>query len=361
MTADSAQLRLARALAPRVGPGTGTSYKTLARAIARSEGSIIAYARAERAASVDTVDAMAKFFAQRHGDTQFLPEVFGRAAAGPADICLWATDDGALSAAPRGPAEFVRSSLALDTGVTFDAVAYAVRMLGWVAVTLRPDGSVSIRRHLTQSCPEAAARIAAWLVDQGRGFTAIGIDSLQGETWTSRGYDTVRAAVAALTTPVPAVAEQISTGISTARLALDSITDPAQAALLRRWDGSSTGLEAMLAAVEHAGAMARASILRADDDGWTVLSAGAGTHLRRDLSGRPLRVMRDQNYVDVVDRQLGAARVEGQPRLDDLRITAAGDAGAYRRLALPVTGLDGIAYCLTMSDIYAPPQRAVIQ
>lgn len=358
----SARQRLAAALDRRIGPGKSVSQKVAAAGVGRSADTIGRWMRDEVAAPVDGIAELDRFFAAR-GDFDLLAEVFPematrRPAAVPAgDRAFVISDDGHMVAAPHGPAQHVREVLRLHPAAQVDAPVYALRMLGWVELTARTDGRLIIRKAVGVS-PEAARRAAAWLAEQGRAWLDIEIRTLQGEAWATRRYDTLRAAVAALEAAAANVdlADQISTSIRAARLNPDTMADPAQVALRRAWCGRAAPLDSMLAELRTLPGHERASLLRRDDDGWTVVSAGPGTCLRRDLDGRRLADMRDQVYGDMVAAQLDAVMAEGQPALHDLAIRTRFDGGAYRRLALPLAGPGGLPFVLSLADIYQAPR-----
>lgn len=356
---------LDEAIARRLLPNSELTMKALAKASGYSEATI----RRARNGETEHIDAemlfaLSEVFARR-GDHDFLVEIFGITIAAPriegGDLCYWVTEDGTVNPAPFGHARFVRDALRLGPDDVFDAVTYGVRAMGWIEVTIRANGGLTLRRHLVTAAPEAGRRTAAWLADQGRAFAEIVILSLQGEKWSRRHYDTIRAAAQALALPVgDAIADHLSIHIATERLALDQVDDPVQIAALRQWHGPETDVDVLLRAIAAAGGSANFSLLRKEDESYTLLTLGAANRLRHDLAGRSLRLLRDQNYVDLVEQQFDTLPAEGV-RFDDLDIQATTDRGGYRRLALSASGPGGDRYTVTITDIYRKPQRAVIQ
>lgn len=356
---------LDEAIARRLLPNSELTMKALAKASGYSEATI----RRARNGETGHIDAemlfaLSEVFARR-GDHDFLIEIFGISIATPrvegGDSCYWAIEDGTISPAPFGHARFVRDALRLGSEDIFDAAAYGIRAMGWIEITVRAGGRLTLRRHLVNAAPDAGRRTAAWLSEQGRAFSEIEILSLQGDNWSRRCYDTIRAAGQALALPVDdTVADHLSVHIATERLPLDRITDPVQIAALRQWKGPQTDVDSLMQAIAAAGGSANFSLLRKEDEGYTLLTLGAANRLRHDLAGRPLRRLRDQNYVDLVEQQFDTLPAEGV-RFDDLDIHATTDRGGYRRLALAASGPGGDRYTVTVTDIYRKPQRAVIQ
>ncbi|MFX8601150.1 hypothetical protein ABTL95_19810, partial [Acinetobacter baumannii] len=88
----------------------------------------------------------------------------------------------------------VRDALRLGPDEAFDAIAYGIRAMGWIEITIRANGRLTVRRHLVNVAADAGRRAADWLTEQGRTFSEIEILSLQGDSWSRRRYDTIRAA-----------------------------------------------------------------------------------------------------------------------------------------------------------------------
>lgn len=356
---------LDQAIARRLLPNTELTMKALAKAAGYSEATI----RRARNGGTEHIDAemlfaLSEVFAAR-GDHDFLVEIFGISVMAPAieggDLCYWVTEDGTVNAAPFGHARFVRDALRLGPDEAFDPIAYGIRAMGWIEITVRADGRLTLRRHLITASPQAGRRAAEWLSGQSRAFTAIDIHSQQGDQWTQRRYDTIRAAAQALSLPGgPAITDHLSIHIITQRLGLDQVTDPVQIAALREWTGPDTDVDVLLRAIAAAGGSANYSLLRKEEEGYRLLTLGAANRMRHDLAGRSLRLLRDQNYVDLVEHQFDTLPAEGA-RFDDLDIHATTDRGGYRRLALSASGPGGDRYAVTITDIYRKPQRAVIQ
>ncbi|MBN9530450.1 MAG: helix-turn-helix transcriptional regulator [Alphaproteobacteria bacterium] len=353
------------AIARRLMPNSELTMRALAKASGYSEATI----RRARNGETGHIDAemlfaLSEVFARR-GDHDFLVEIFGITVATPAmnggDLCYWITEDGAVNAAPFGHARFVRDALRLGPDEAFDAIAYGIRAMGWIEITIRANGRLTVRRHLVNAAADAGRRAADWLAEQGRTFSEIEILSLQGDSWSRRRYDTIRAAAQSLAVPVgDAISDHISVHIATKRLSFNHIADPVQIAALRHWNGPDTEVDSLMRAITAAGGSANYSLLRKEDDGYTLLTLGAANRLRHDLAGRSLRLLRDQHYVDLVEQQFDTLPSEGV-RFDDLDIQARTDRGGYRRLALSASGPGGDRYAVTVTDIYRKPQQAVIQ
>ncbi len=356
---------LDEAIARRLLPNSELTMKALARASGYSEATI----RRARNGETEHIDAemlfaLSEVFARR-GDNDFLVEIFGIPIATPhlegGDLCYWVTEDGVVNAAPFGHARFVRDALRLGPEDAFDAVAYGIRAMGWIEITIRANGRLTLRRHLINAAADAGRRTAGWLTEQARTFSEIEILSLQGDSWSRRRYDTIRAAAQSLAAPAgDTVTDHLSVHIATERLSFNHIADPVQIAALRQWNGPQTDVDALMRAIAAAGGAGNFSLLRKEEESYTLLTLGAANRLRHDLAGRSLRLLRDQNYVDLVEQQFDTLPAEGA-RFDDLDIHATTDRGGYRRLALSASGPGGDRYTVTITDIYRKPQRAVIQ
>lgn len=179
------------ALRRRLFPNAPLHLKQIAGAIGRSENTITRWWRGETRVAGDDLYRIACFFSDR-GDVNFLRDVFGglvateephigdeekvleviralmrsgtTADAGGNDRHSWITAEGEMTIATSGHAVYVRRRLGLPQS-SADLTGYAVRVLGWIAVTERTDGTVVVRHDGRRVAPLAAERIHEWLDD----------------------------------------------------------------------------------------------------------------------------------------------------------------------------------------------------
>jgi transcriptional regulator with XRE-family HTH domain len=183
--------RFREALRRRLYPHAPLHLKQIARAIGRSENTVARWWRGETRILADDLYRLAEFIVRR-GDRKFLHEIFfdllpadapsddlaalvstlvrgalvtsNREGGMDRDAHRWFVADGAMAEAPTGHADYVRNVLRLP-GTTGDLSAYAMRTLGWIAVTERADGVLVIRHDGRRVAPLAAERICEWLED----------------------------------------------------------------------------------------------------------------------------------------------------------------------------------------------------
>ena len=181
------QARLQEALRRRLYPNAPLHLKEIARAIGRSENSVARWWRGETGISGGDLYEIAQFLG-RQGDTKFLHDIFGDLIAGETPVRgeeqkilallrsviaereghhlpqlhFWFTADGLMQPAPAGHSDYVRRELRSPARAG-DLAIYAMRVLGWIAVTERADGAVAIRHDGRRVAPLAAERICDWL------------------------------------------------------------------------------------------------------------------------------------------------------------------------------------------------------
>jgi len=186
MEKGSFELRLADALRRRLYPNTALRLKEVAAGIGRSENTVARWWRGETRIGGEDLDRLAQYLKKR-GDGGFLAEVYGDAFGDTtvADARLnrmvgdfiaqlddyrretpaatwWFTEDGAIVEAPHGHAAYVRYALNLSDAVG-DLMAYAARVLGWIAVTEYVGGKRAIHHDGHHIAPLAAEHACDWL------------------------------------------------------------------------------------------------------------------------------------------------------------------------------------------------------
>jgi transcriptional regulator with XRE-family HTH domain len=184
------QKRFQEALRRRLYPHAPLHLKAIARAIGRSENTVTRWWRGETRILGEDLYSIARFLVRR-GDRSFLSEIFGDLAPDfrasgtdeavlaaareillrvaetgglGRDIHCWFNAEGTLTAAPGGHDDYVRRTLHLPAGAG-DLSAYAMRMLGWIAITERANGEVMIRHDGRRVAPPAAEACCEWLHD----------------------------------------------------------------------------------------------------------------------------------------------------------------------------------------------------
>src|SRR5215469_13506173 len=182
------QSRFQEALRRRLFPNTPLHLKQIAGAIGRSENTVTRWWRGETRIAGDDLFRIARYLVSR-GDATFLNDIFqdllptDNSRIGGEEKALelirvlvrqlqatdsdghdrhsWITAEGELAVATLGHAAYVRGNLGLPQG-SGDLAAYAMRVLGWIAVTERADRTVVIRHDGRRVAPLAAERIQEW-------------------------------------------------------------------------------------------------------------------------------------------------------------------------------------------------------
>jgi len=183
------QSKFQEALRRRLYPNAPLHLKQIAGAIGRSENTVTRWWRGETRIAGDDLFRIARYFMDR-GDTAFLREIFDGLLPGDdrdvtseekalklirtvmrriqavgsddGDRHSWITAEGHMAVATAGHAAYVRGTLRLPQG-SGDLAAYAMRVLGWIAVTECADRTVVIRHDGRRVAPPAAERIQEWL------------------------------------------------------------------------------------------------------------------------------------------------------------------------------------------------------
>jgi transcriptional regulator with XRE-family HTH domain len=363
--ADDFQTRFRDALRRRLYPQAGLHLKQVAAAIGRAENTVARWWRGETRILAEDVYSLAAFFASR-GDRDFLPEIFveflpaasaslsddmassvlalirsaltnpDRGVAGNREACIWFTADGALAAAPQGHAAYARSALRLP-GVGGDVAAYAMRVLGWIAVTERGDSGVSIRHDGRRVAPLAAERICDWLEDRADRLEQLRRSIVMDGRAVEAHHVSAHAAAAAIA-KVAFIVRVPRRPWTVRPLPLDRISDPRLGALLEVYREQPRQLVRMAAAM---GAFTTSSLFGVT--GSDVVSHCVGTDLGFDpetVEGLNVLSRPDTEYALMLRARILATRRDG-PVYNELCGTIDAYNVRYLNLALPEAGSSG--------------------
>ncbi len=294
----------------------------------------------------------------RLGRPGLLAEVIGDGvmpvpvAAG--DVALWVTERGEALHAPHGLRAMAVQVLGLD-GVAGDAAAYARRVLGWIGVSLRDDGVLSI--DLERGMVEAAGvtRLRDYALRHAAGVRRVVINMHQGPAAVTRDYAWLGAALDALdraTVSGPVVGQHLLVSARESALALDGL-DPARRFLLDLPVDASSG--EVLSAAARCGMLDRTAMVRVGDDGSVrLLYAGEGVRIRQDAVGREAGEMDDVVYGEALRRDMRRALDAGRSftRVD---LAAADARASYTRSAIRAAG--GLVVTTNLVDAAPPGSR----
>lgn len=355
--------RFREALRRRLYPNAPLHLKQIARAIGRSENTVTRWWRGETRILANDLFQLAKFLGDR-GDHEFLREIFadlepaaalsdglagsvlalvraalatsGRDGGIDHDSHRWFLADGETAFAPAGHADYVRNSLRL-TGTGGDLAAYAMRVLGWIAMTVRADGVVVIRHDGRRVAPLAAERICEWLEDHGERVTRARRSVLIDGHWIEAQHPSAEAAATAIA--------KVAFIVRVARrpwvmklLPLDSIMDPRLKTLIQL---HAQDPERLVHGAAAMGAFTTSSLfgVRGED----VVSFHVGTDLGFDPSmveGLNVLARPDTDYAMTLQARILKARREG-PLYGELSGTIDAFNVRYLSLTLPEPGPNG--------------------
>jgi len=354
------QSRFRETLRRRLYPNASLHLKEIAGAIGRSENTVTRWWRGETRITAEDLHRIAQVLARR-GDRQFLQDVFadllpvGTSAGGIEESVLafaravlaeagqssrvgrdsnvWFTADGLLAVAPLGHADYVRRVLRLPEGAG-DLAAYAMRVLGWIAITDRADGVVVIRHDGRRVAPLAAERICEWLDDCADRIPQVRRAIHMEGRWIEAHHPEARAAAAAIAkvafiVRIPRRAWIINP------LPLDSITDARLADLLRTHYQAP---DKLVHAAADMGAFTTSNVFGVSGD--DVISHHIGTSLGFDPStfeGLNVLSRPDTDYALMVQARVLRTRREGA-NYNELIGTIDDRNVRYLNLAMPEPG-----------------------
>jgi transcriptional regulator with XRE-family HTH domain len=354
--------RFRDALRRRLYPRAPLHLKQIAHGIGRSENTVARWWRGETRILADDLYRLAEFFLERD-DRAFLSEIFGDLVPGAAlpedlaasllslvrvafaesrngraasrELSTWVNADGAVIPAPAGHAAYVRDALQLP-GIGGDLAAYAMRVLGWIALTER-DAGVTICHDGRRVAPLAAERIGIWLEDNadriGRVKRGVLMDGLLVE-----GHHATASEAAMAIGRVASIVKIARRTWSVRPLPLDSIADARLNALLEAFHREPAHLVHAAAAM---GAFTTSSLFGVNGD--NVTSHCVGTDLGFDprmVEGLNVLARPDTEYALMLQARVLKARREG-PIYNELCGTIDAFNVRYLNLALPEAGQNG--------------------
>ena len=367
------QLRFTEALRRRLFPNAPLHLKEIAGAIGRSENTVTRWWRGETRISGADLDEIGLFF-RRRGDPAFLGEVFGRAAAPPAptgeraldlirtalaearlagpaalDRQVWITADGAMAAASAGHAEHLRHTLGLP-GEAGDLVGYATRVLGWIALTERPDGVVLLRHDGRRLAPLAAERACEWLGNHADAIPEVRRAVRTGGRWIEACHPDAGTAAAALAR-VAFLSRAPHRPWVVKPLPLGAVSDARLGALLGAWRAAP---DRIVHAAAASGAFTTSHLFGVS--GEDVTSHHVATELgfeARTIEGRNVLSRADTDYAVMLQSRVLRAKREGAS-YHELAGTIDGNHVRYLNLALPEPGPQGRVLTSTVLLDFVP-------
>jgi transcriptional regulator with XRE-family HTH domain len=355
--------RFRDALRRRLYPHAPLHLKQVAHAIGRSENTVARWWRGETRILADDLYRVAEFLVGR-GDHDFLREIFAdllpstalsdaqaqsvlsllkTALAGSnsefgahREACHWLIADGTLEPAPTGHANYVRNALRLPT-TSGDLAAYAMRVLGWIAITERHDGIVAVRHDGRRIAPLAAERICEWLDDRADQIVEVRRSVHMEGRWVEAHHQGAQAAAVAIAKAAFIV--HVSRRPWVVRpLPLDSVTDSRLKALLEVHRREPTQLVRAAAAM---GAFTTSSLFGVK--GEDVVSHHVATDFGFDPStveGLNVLSRPDTDYAVMLQARILRTRREGAT-YNELTGTIEDHFVRYLNLALPEPGPNG--------------------
>jgi transcriptional regulator with XRE-family HTH domain len=355
--------RFREALRRRLYPHAPLHLKQIARAIGRSENTVTRWWRGETRILADDLYRLAEFLGTR-GDREFLSEIFADLApsAPPSDELAasllslvraamtgaqtgaamhreeqsWVDAEGEIVPAPAGHASYVRSALRLS-GVGGDLAAYAMRVLGWIAVTEQDGGGLLIRHDGRRVAPLAAERICTWLEDHTDRIPQVNRGILMDGLWVEAHHGSVSEAAMAIG-KVASIVRLTRRPWMIRPLPLDGVTDPRLKALLEVYHRQPTELVHAAAAM---GAFTTSSLFGVNGD--EVVSHCVGTDLGFDprmVEGLNVLARPDTEYALLLQARILATRRDG-PVYNELCGTIDSFNVRYLNLTLPEPGPNG--------------------
>jgi transcriptional regulator with XRE-family HTH domain len=357
------QVRFQEALRRRLYPNARLHLKDIAHAIGRSENTVARWWRGETRILGEDLYLIARFLL-RKGDSSFLQEVFGELALTPDaatysedailtnvrelllrlaerdgsshDIHYWLTSEGITSLAPRGHSDYVRRFVDLPAGAG-DLSAYAMRMLGWIAVTEQPTGDLTIRHDGKRVARLAAEACCEWLSGCAERIRLVRRVVCVDHKWIEAVHQSARHAAAAIERVAFIVGIQRQPW-RVFRLSLDSINDQRLTSLLRSYVAEPQGI---VHAAAEMGAFTTSSLFGVDGD--QVISHHVATALGfdpRTIEGFNVLSRPDTQYALMIRSRVLRSKREG-PAFYELEGVIDNRYARYLNLVLPEPGPSG--------------------
>ncbi len=355
--------RFREALRRRLYPHAPLHLKQIAHAIGRSENTVTRWWRGETRILANDLYRLAEFLVAR-GDREFLNEIFADlipVAAASDDLAAsvlslvrsaltgsqpgqavgrevqsWFNADGEIVAAPTGHANYVRNLLQLP-GIGGDVAAYAMRVLGWIAVSERDGGGVLIRHDGRRVARLAAERICAWLEDRADQILQLKRSILMDGLWVEALHGSASEAAMAIG-KVASIVCITRRPWKVRPLRLDSVADCRLKALLEVYHQQPARLIHAAAAM---GAFTTSSLFGVTGD--NVVLHCVGTDLGFDprmVEGLNVLARPDTEYALMLRARILATRRDG-PIYNELSGTIDTYNVRYLNLTLPEPGPNG--------------------
>lgn len=357
------QSNFQEALRRRLFPNAPLHLKQIAGAIGRSENTVARWWRGETRIAGEDLYRIARFLADR-GDAAFLQEIFSGffpseepragseekalelirvlmrrmadADATGSDRHTWITADGEMESATEGHAGYVRRVLRLSRS-RGDLAAYAMRVLGWIAITERDDRTVVIRHDGRRVAPLAAERIYEWLDDRADRIPHVRRMVHMDQQWIEANHTSAEAAAAAIAR-IAFILRVPRRPWVVRPLSLDSITDPLLGKLMGVYRQTPHKL---IHAAAELGAFTTSNLFGVNRE--EVVSHHVATGFGFDTSllvGMNVLARADTDYATMVHARILRTRREG-PNYNELVGTIDDRHVRYLNLALPEPGPQG--------------------
>jgi hypothetical protein len=302
------QVQLQEALRRRLYPNGPLHLKEVAAAIGRADNTVTRWWRGETCVTGSDLYQLAQFFAQR-GDSGFLRDIFGAllshgGSASPMAVALaravlieagdshapvaprdaWIKADGQMTPTVLDHIGRLCTELKLPRHHG-DPIGYAIRVLGWVAVSENSDGTVAVRHSSRRVSPLAAERACDWLEDNADQIREVERLVLTGTEWVQAVHHAAGAAAKAIADTV-FLMRLPRREWKTNRLSLDAVQEPLLRKLLRAYHEAS---DQVIHAAAKMGAFTTSNVYGIDGD--DVICHHIGTSLGFDARVEGMNVL----------------------------------------------------------------------
>ncbi|HYL47764.1 MAG TPA: hypothetical protein VET84_00205 [Stellaceae bacterium] len=357
------QSRFQEALRRRLFPNAPLHLKQIAGAIGRAENTVTRWWRGETRIAGDDLFRIARYLVDR-GDTAFLRDIFqdllptDSAQVGTEEKALeliralmrqlqttdsdggdrhsWITADGEMAVATSGHSAYVRTNLGLPQG-SGDLAAYAMRVLGWIAVTERADRTVVIRHDGRRVAPLAAERIQEWLDECADRIRHVRRLVHMDRQWIEANHTSADAAATAIAR-IAFILRVTRRPWRVNALPLQQISDPLLVELMSVYHQTP---QQLIHAAARLGAFTTSNLFGVNHD--EVVSHHVATGFGFDTSllvGVNVLARADTDYAMMVHARILRTRRDG-PNYNELIGTIDDRHVRYLNLALPEPGPQG--------------------